>query len=120
VLNSTLRQALQRRVDAAGLRPIARQLQLDPSSVLNLLRGGTPRSATRQRLLKWYYRLVREGHEELDKELATEAAAALLSGLPAGTLEEAAAAFIVGLRRIYSERGQPIPGWLEELRIPPR
>jgi hypothetical protein len=113
-LLAALQRTLERRVAAVGLRQIARDLELHPSTLQNLLRGGSPRSSTRQRLLRWYFGQVREGHTDLNRELAAEAAAALLAAIPAELQGEAHEELLRQVRKIYAERRLSLPSWLVE------
>jgi hypothetical protein len=112
---AALRSALQRGVDQDGLRAIGRQIDLTPSSLLNLLRGGEPRASTRHRILSWYLQQVSAGRTELHGQLAFEAAAAMLTSIPAAERSAAARKLAHALRLIHQEHRQPIPHWLEVL-----
>jgi hypothetical protein len=112
VLLGPLRDALQRRIDAVGLRQVAREIELDPSSLLNILRGGNPRSATRQRIIRWYFQQVREGLAEMSDPLAEEAIAALVVAMPSDARPEAARRLLRALSEIYGDFGTAVPSWI--------
>jgi hypothetical protein len=111
---STLRLALEAQVLAVGLRQVARELSLHPSSLVNLLRGGQPRSATRQRLVKWYLAKAAEGQISIDPEAASDAADVLLAGVAAEHREEAKRHLWASLRAIYAKSAANLPTWIAD------
>lgn len=110
-----LRQALATRVEAEGLRPVARDVGLDPKSVIQIIEGAAPRASTRQKLLRWYVRQMAVGHGTTETSSARAALEVLLQDFPpalrTGALSQAVAAF----RRIYEGAELPSPDWVRVL-----
>jgi hypothetical protein len=106
-----LRAAVRAGVDAAGLRPVARELRLDPKSVKQLINGAEPRTSTRTRLVQWY--LYRGDELVSAVDLARAAADVLLRDLPDAEWAPATHELVSTVRRIY-ERIDAVPRWLTD------
>lgn len=107
-----LRRMLAARVQVEGLRPVARDIGLDPKAITKLINGAEPRTSTRQKLTCWYLRQIATGHGSTDPESANTVLGVLLWDLPpsarAGGFQKALAAF----REIYVDAKIPFPEWL--------
>lgn len=110
-----LRQMLAACVQVEGLRPVARDIGLDPKAITKLINGAEPRTSTRQKLTRWYLRQIAAGYGSTDPESANTALGVLLRDLPpsarAGGFQRAVAAF----REIYVDATIPLPEWLSHL-----
>jgi len=107
-----LRATVARCVQAEGLRPVARELELDPRAVKDFISGSQPRASTRQRMERWYVRLEANRGGPIGPETAAAAIAILLSDVPPQHRERARQAALEKIRDMYSELGLPIPGWI--------
>lgn len=107
-----LRATVARCVQAEGLRPVSRELELDPRAVKDFIFGSQPRASTRQRMERWYVRLEADRGGPVSPETATAAIAILLTDVPPQHRERARQAALDKIRVLYSELGLPIPKWL--------
>jgi hypothetical protein len=107
-----MRAAVGASVEIIGLRPVARELRLDPKSVKQFINGAEPRKPTRARLVQWY--LSRGGELVSSVELATAAVDVLLRDVQPADLAGASRALVAAVRRIYEGAGA-VPGWLADL-----
>jgi hypothetical protein len=105
------------RVEAEGLRPVARAIGMDPHSVLKFLAGSKPRASTRQKLERWFAQ-QREG--VVDPDAARAALHVLLQDLAPGERDQAFAGALAAFHAIYARSRTPPPPWLQLLTKGPR
>lgn len=110
-----LRQMLAARVQVEGLRPVARDIVLDPKAITKLINGAEPRSSTRQKLTRWYLRQVAAGHGSTDPESASTALSVLLRDLPPSARTDGFRKALAAFREIYVDATIPLPEWLAHL-----
>ena len=110
-----LRQALAMRVEAEGLRPVARDVGLDPKSVTQIIEGAEPRASTRQKLLRWYVRQMALGQGATEAGSARAALEVLLHDVPPPLRDKVLPQAVSAFRRIYEGVELPAPDWIREL-----
>jgi hypothetical protein len=110
-----LRQVVAAHVESTGLRPVAREIGIDPKAVTKFLNGSTPRPQTRVKLERWYVLQVANSAASVERDEAEAALKILMGGLsPAqrtGVLPDA----VIFFRQLYVRHGTPVPTWLAEL-----
>ncbi len=111
-----LRAAVATEVAALGLRPVAREIGIDPKSVTDFVNGAAPRSTTRQKLERWYVQRLASGGGAVDVEAARAALQVLVQDLAPAYREEAVRAAADLWVEVYRRFEAPLPGWLEALR----
>jgi hypothetical protein len=115
-----LRAAVEGRVAARGLRPVARELAMDPRAVTGFLAGAQPRASTRQRLVRQYVRWVAEQERPGDDDAELAALEILLRGLPSSEKDQAWREAVDAVQGIYVRRGLDVPRWIRDTRMPER
>jgi hypothetical protein len=118
VSTERLRDAVATRVGAIGLRPVARELSLDPKAVTKFLAGARPRATTRQKLVRWYVQVVAAQAGATDTIAATAAIEVLLRDLAPDQHPAAFAELLELLAAVYNRRNTPSPAWLSVLAAP--
>lgn len=108
--------AVSARIGAVGLRPVAREIGLDPKSVVQLLEGSQPRRSTTRKLEQWYSRVRAEGAAPTDVDAARAAVQILTRDLREPARTTAAAVLVGALDGFYESAGLPVPEWLVSLR----
>jgi hypothetical protein len=106
-----LRAAVAVRVDRVGLRPVAREIGLDPKAVVKFLRGSHPRPPTRQKLERWLTERVAPGTEPSSSTVSA-ALNVLLQGVPPEARADAGLELSACLSAIYAKSKAPLPSWL--------
>ena len=119
VSTERLRDAVATRIGAVGLRPVARELTLDPKAVTKFLAGARPRAATRQKLVRWYVQVVAAQAEATDTFAAAAAIEVLLRDLAPEQHLAGFAELLESVAQVYSRRNTPLPAWLSVLAAPP-
>jgi hypothetical protein len=112
VSTERLRDAVATRIGAVGLRPVARELTLDPKAVTKFLGGARPRAATRQKLVRWYVQLVAAQAGATDAFAAAAAIEVLVRDLAPDQHPAASAELLQLLAQVYKRRDTPLPAWL--------
>lgn len=115
-----LRAAVEERVAAHGLRPVARELAMDPRAVKGFVAGAQPRASTRLRLVQQYVRWMAERQRPADDAAEAAALEILLRGLPSSEKRQAWQEAVDAVQEIYVRRGLNVPGWIRETRMPER
>lgn len=113
-----LRAAVATAVDALGLRPVAREVGMDPRGITKLLKGAHPRPQTRQKLERWYVQRLASGGGAVGPEAARAALRVLVQDLAPSHREAAIQATVERLVEVYRRVESPLPRWLEALRQP--
>jgi hypothetical protein len=94
------------------LRPVARELSLDPKSLLGFLEGAKPRVSTRTRLNQWYLARIVSKEVVFDVADLRIALKVLLQEVPPDRLERAAVELVDALQTVYRRTGST-PAWLD-------
>ena len=113
-----LRDAVAARISAIGLRPVAREIALDPKAVTKFLAGARPRAATRQKLVRWYIQVVAAQAGSTDTFAAAAAIEVLLRDLAPDQHPAGFAELLESVAQVYSRRNTPLPAWLSVLATP--
>jgi hypothetical protein len=111
-----IRAAVATEVDAVGLRPVARQVGMDPRGITKFLDGAHPRAQTRQKLERWYVQRVASGGGAAHPSAALSALRVLVQGLAPADREAAIQATAECLAEVYRRSEVPLPDWLEALQ----
>jgi len=111
-----LRGALAARVESSGLRPVAREVGMDPRGITKLLQGARPRQSTLQKLERWYVRRIAEADNPTGVEDARAALAVLMYDVPPAARPQAVRETSAFLEVLYKRMRVPIPTWLSDLR----
>ena len=104
--------AVAARVDALGLRPVSREIGLDAKSVTRLLAGAAPRRSTRQKLERWYIRVVPSGSGEPTPDDVMAALRVLTQSLAPHDRAVAARAILDALTQFCRGGGCAAPAWM--------
>lgn len=112
---SELRAFAAARVDACGLRSVAREVGVEPNGLKYFLAGGEPRSTTRRKYEDWYLRIASTGGEGAQDAMATIALSALIREVPPERRQDAFRRSVGYYRQMYDEMELPQPRWLRRL-----
>jgi hypothetical protein len=104
--------AVAARIDALGLRPVSREIGLDPKSVTKLLAGTVPRPSTHQKLERWYIRAVPSGSGEPTPDDVMVALRVLTQSLAPHDRPVAERVILKALVQLCRRNGYATPGWL--------
>lgn len=111
---ATIRAAVRRAMDARGLRPVAREMELRPAHLTQFVNGSRPYPRTWEKLRAWYL-------QNADKEPANPFASVrvaldtLVQRLPPEHRDEGVERLVRVLGELAAEPGLPAPGWLTSL-----
>jgi len=110
-----LRESVAIRVHATSLRAVARQVGMSPSGLEKFIAGGMPYSATRRKLVEWWYREGTHPHMQLSADAVAVALGTLVGDLPPDRRERTLRELVETLRELYAAQDAPPPAWLAEM-----
>lgn len=111
-----LRHFAAARAAAVSVNRVAHEIGLTARALQMFLDGSEPRSATRQKLERWYLREHVNSGREVDADTARAALSVLMHALPPGRQEDALARVLTWWEEEYDSAGVPRPAWLTDLR----
>ena len=110
-----IREAAQRAVAARGLRPVARDVDVNAMTLDHFLRRRhTQQESTLDKLNTWYARQALETLEQT-KDDVRAGLALLVKGFPENERREAALIVLQALRDFCRKKRRPPPDWLKAL-----
>lgn len=110
-----LRAFAATRVEACGLRSVAREVGVEPNGLKYFLAGGAPRSTTRRKFEDWYLRTTAATGEGAQGDTEAIALSVLVRDVPPAGREEAFRRAVAFYQQLYDEMELPRPRWLRRL-----
>jgi hypothetical protein len=103
------------RVEARGLRFVAREVGVEPNGLKYFLAGGVPRSTTRRKYEDWYLRITAATGEGTQGDTEAIALSVLVRDVPPAGREDAFRRAVAFYQQLYDELELPRPRWLQRL-----
>lgn len=116
---TALRRVLARRVENETLRAVARQIGMSPTGLQKFLAGGTPYSATRRRLERWFVRESAQYHAVTTPESARAALAVLTHDLSSRERAALVKRILAVVEDYYIALGETPPSWIRTIKRSP-
>lgn len=110
-----LRAFAAARVEADGLRSVARAVGVEPNGLKYFLGGGAPRSTTRRKFEDWYLRTTAAMADGPQGPTEATALSVLVREVPAARRQEAFRRAVVFYQQLYDSMELPRPRWLQRL-----
>jgi hypothetical protein len=114
-LVAELRAFAAARVDACGLRSVARDVGVEPNGLKYFLAGGEPRSTTRRKYEDWYLRQMASSSDTTGDAMQAIALSVLIRDVPPDGRQDAYRRSVVFYQQMYDELELPRPRWLRRL-----